>query len=54
MERNNADRRDGPADTDVARAYNEAWFDRGTHVAVVNGDTARRSLSNLATDACRR
>jgi len=38
MERNNADRRDGSADTDVARAYNEAWFDRGTHVATVNGE----------------
>jgi hypothetical protein len=38
MERNNADRRDGPAETDVARAYNDAWFDRGTHVAVVNGE----------------
>jgi hypothetical protein len=38
MERNNADRRDGPADTDVARAYNDAWYDRGTHVAVVNGE----------------
>jgi len=25
----NRDRRDGPADADVARAYNEAWFDRG-------------------------
>jgi hypothetical protein len=24
----NRDRRDGPADADVARAYNEAWFDR--------------------------
>jgi hypothetical protein len=38
MERNNADRRDGPAETDVARAYNDAWFDRGTHVAMVNGE----------------
>jgi len=38
MERNNADRRDGSADTDVARAYNDAWYDRGTHVAVVNGE----------------
>jgi len=28
----NRDRRDGPADADVARAYNEAWFDRGTRV----------------------
>jgi hypothetical protein len=29
---NNKDRRDGPAEEDVARAYNEAWWDRGTHV----------------------
>ena len=43
IERNNADRRDGPADTDVARAYNEAWFDRGTHMAILNG-MARTSL----------
>jgi hypothetical protein len=34
---NDADRRDGPATTDVSRAYNQAWFDRGTHLAVVNG-----------------
>jgi hypothetical protein len=26
----NRDRRDGPAQTDLGRAYNEAWFDRGT------------------------
>ena len=43
MERNNADRRDGPVDADVARAYNDAWYDRGTHVAVVGGQ-ARTSL----------
>jgi len=43
IDRNNADRRDGPADTDVARAYNEAWFDRGTHMAILNG-MARTSL----------
>ena len=42
-ERNNADRRDGGANADLARAYNDAWYDRGTHVAVVNG-TARTSL----------
>jgi hypothetical protein len=36
-ERNNADRRDGTVDQDVARAYNDAWYDRGTHVAFVNG-----------------
>ena len=40
---NDADRRDGPADTDVERAYNEAWFDRGSHLSVVNGQ-ARTSL----------
>jgi hypothetical protein len=42
-ERNNADRRDGTADQDVARAYNDAWYDRGTHVAFVDG-VARTSL----------
>jgi hypothetical protein len=43
MERNNADRRDGPVEADVARAYNDGWYDRGTHMAVVNG-VARTSL----------
>jgi hypothetical protein len=43
IERNNADRRDGPADADVARAYNDAWFDRGTRMAVFKGQ-ARTSL----------
>jgi hypothetical protein len=42
-ERNNADRRDGSVDQDVARAYNDAWYDRGSRVAVVNG-VARTSL----------
>ena len=37
---NNKDRRDGPADADVARAYNEAWWDRGTKVV----STLRTSL----------
>jgi hypothetical protein len=27
---NNADRRDGSAEADVGRAYNDAWYDRGT------------------------
>jgi hypothetical protein len=27
------DRRDGSADADLGRAYNEAWFDRGAHLA---------------------
>ena len=29
----NRDRRDGGHETDAGRAYNEAWFDRGTKVA---------------------
>src|SRR5258706_16174781 len=32
VERNNADRRDGGAAADVGRAYNDAWYDRGTKV----------------------
>jgi hypothetical protein len=27
------DRRDGSADADLSRAYNESWFDRGVHLA---------------------
>jgi len=30
--RNNMDRRDGPAEADVTRAYNDFWWDRGTQV----------------------
>src|SRR5262249_33607833 len=30
LERNNMDRREGGADADVARAYNNFWWDRGT------------------------
>ena len=37
---NNKDRRDGTADADVARAYNEEWWDRGTKVV----STLRTSL----------
>lgn len=29
---NNRDRRDGTAETDVRRAYNEFWYDRGSHI----------------------
>jgi hypothetical protein len=35
--RNNRDRRDGGAQADVGRAVNDAWFDRGTSLARVNG-----------------
>jgi hypothetical protein len=48
-ERNNADRRDGGVAADLARAYNDAWYDRGTHVAIVNG-VARTSLIVDPTD----
>jgi hypothetical protein len=37
---NNADRRDLPPDADVGRAYNDAWWDRGTKVV----GTMRTSL----------
>jgi hypothetical protein len=40
IERNNADRRDGGAEADVGRAYNDAWYDRGTSVV----KTLRTSL----------
>ena len=38
--RNNADRRDGGAEADVNRAYNDVWYDRGTRVV----PTLRTSL----------
>jgi mono/diheme cytochrome c family protein len=37
LERNNRDRRDGGAEADLGRAYNDYWFERGTALAVVNG-----------------
>jgi hypothetical protein len=40
LARNNADRRDGGAQADVGRAYNDAWYDRGTKVV----GTRRTSL----------
>src|SRR5215831_2226243 len=48
-DRNNADRRDGGANADLARAYNDGWYDRGTHVAIFNG-AARTSLIVDPTD----
>lgn len=32
LQQANRDRRDGGADTDVSRAYNEFWFSRGSHL----------------------
>ncbi len=40
LQQDNRDRRDGPAGADLGRAYNEAWFDRGTKVV----GTRRTSL----------
>jgi hypothetical protein len=40
LERENRDRRDGTAEADVARAYNDFWWDRGTRIV----PTRRTSL----------
>ena len=40
LRENNRDRRDGTAEVDVGRAYNEFWYDRGSHVV----QTRRTSL----------
>jgi hypothetical protein len=40
LSRNNMDRRDGPAEADVSRAYNDFWWDRGSHIV----KTRRTSL----------
>jgi hypothetical protein len=40
LKRNNMDRRDGAAEADVARAYNDFWWDRGTKIV----KTLRTSL----------
>jgi hypothetical protein len=37
LDRVNFDRRDGGADTDVSRAYNNLFMDRGTQLATING-----------------
>jgi hypothetical protein len=40
LQQNNRDRRDGPADADVSRAYNDFWWDSGNKVV----PTRRTSL----------
>ena len=40
LDTNNRDRRDGPADADVGRAYNDFWWDSGSHIV----PTRRTSL----------
>jgi len=37
IEQSDRDRRGGSREADVGGAYNEFWFDRGTHVATMNG-----------------
>ena len=37
VERRDMDRRDGSASSDLNRAYNDAWYDYGAHLAVVDG-----------------
>jgi hypothetical protein len=36
--RNDRDRRDPNPEVDVNLSYNEAWFERGTHLATINGE----------------
>jgi len=43
LQEQNRDRRDGGAETDVGRAYNELFFDRGTKLAHI-GNSIRTSL----------
>jgi hypothetical protein len=46
LERNNADRRRDTAEADVAQAYNDAWYDRGTKTSATGG----RHLTSLIVD----
>ena len=46
IERGDRDRRDGGAQADVDRAVNDYWFERGTHVATMDG----RKRSSQVTD----
>ena len=38
LDRISFDRRDGGPDVDVTRAYNNLFMDRGTHLAIINGE----------------
>ena len=46
MERTNRDNRETSADADLGGAYNEFWWERGTHLAVVHG----RKRTSLIVD----
>jgi hypothetical protein len=46
VEQNNRDRRNSSAEADLGGAYNEFWWDRGTHLATVRG----KKLTSLIVD----
>jgi hypothetical protein len=46
FQRNNRDTRDSNREADVGGAYNEFWFDRGVHLARVNGKTPSSLITN--------
>ena len=46
MDTNNRDRRNSSAEADLSGAYNEFWWDRGTHLAAVRG----KKLTSLIVD----
>jgi len=46
IERGDRDRRDGGAQADVDRAVNDYWFERGTHVATLNGRKPSSQITN--------
>jgi hypothetical protein len=48
LERNNRDRRDGGAEVDLGRAYNDYWFDRGSALASVNGQIRTSLITDPA------
>jgi len=48
VERNNRDRRDGGAEVDLGRAYNDYWFDRGSALASVNGQIRTSLITDPA------
>jgi|KBSSwiStaDraftv2_1062776.scaffolds.fasta_scaffold13672_5 mono/diheme cytochrome c family protein len=48
VERNNRDRRDGGAEADLGRAYNDYWFDRGSALASVNGQIRTSLITDPA------
>jgi hypothetical protein len=48
LDQNSTDRRDGPAQADVQRAYPDYFLDRGTDLAVVDGERRTSIISDPA------